>query len=56
VASSVGGINSMEAATAVNSSFPPASAFAFSEFERGFQVFQSEMPEPGTLLLRGCWE
>ena len=55
VASSVGGINSMEAATTVNSSFPPASAFEFSEFEaRGFQLTQSAVPEPATLLLLGA--
>jgi hypothetical protein len=54
VPSSVGGINFMEAATTVNSSFPPASSFAFSEFEpRGFQLTQAAVPEPATFLLLG---
>src|SRR5215469_5680061 len=55
VPSSVGGINFMEVATTVNSSFPPASDFVFSEFNaRGFQLTQSEVPEPATILLVGA--
>lgn len=54
VPSSIGGINFMEAATTVNSSFPPASAFVFSEFNpRGFQLTETTVPEPATLLLLG---
>jgi len=55
VASSVGGINSMEVATSVNSAFPPGSLFEFSEFEpRGFQLTQSTVPEPASILLLGA--
>ena len=52
VPSSVGGINFMEAATSVNSSFPPGSTFSFSEFNaRAFQLTQTAVAEPSSLLL-----
>lgn len=52
VPSSVGGINFVEAATSVNSAFPPGSSFSFSEFDaRAFQLTQTQVPEPSSLLL-----
>ncbi len=52
VPSSVGGINFVAAATSVNSAFPPGSAFSFSKFgARGFQLTQTQVSEPSTLLL-----
>jgi hypothetical protein len=55
ISSSVATVNGMDAATAVDSAFPPASNFLGSEFEpRAFQLTQtSAAPEPTTLLLLG---
>lgn len=55
ITSSVATVNGMDAATGVDSAFPPASDFLGSEFEpRAFQLTQaSSAPEPATFLLLG---
>jgi hypothetical protein len=54
ISSSIGGVNFVSAATTVDSAFPPASAFAFSEFDpRAFELTTTAVPEPATFLLLG---